>query len=105
MRIVYHREFARDIKRFESGYAAISPTLAIRFRERVDEGIAAVIAQPGAAGHFLNTGSLLLREARRRNLKVFPFFVLYGLHDDQLLFASLIANASDPLRWIDRFKP
>lgn len=104
MKIVFHPEFPQDIKRFESGYAAISPALAIRFRERVDEGIVAVIAQPSAAGHFLSSGSLLLREARRRNLKVFPFFILYGLHNDWLLFSSLIPNASDPLRWTDRLK-
>lgn len=104
MRTVYHPEFARDIKRFESGYAEISPSLAIRFRERVDEGIVTVIAQPSAAGHFLSMGSLLLRDVRRRNLKVFPFFILYGLHHDRLIFASLIPSASDPLSWTDRLK-
>jgi hypothetical protein len=37
---------------------------------------------------------------RRRNLGTFPFFVLYGLSDDVLVFRSVIPSASDPLTWL-----
>jgi hypothetical protein len=104
MTVLYHPEFPRDIRRFAVKYAAISPKLEVRFRREVDLAIAAVIANPTGAGHFLNTGSVILREVRWRNLEIFPFFVLYGLADERLVFGSLIPSASDPLTWTERFK-
>jgi len=41
-------------------------------------------------------------EFRRRNLRAFPHFVLYGLFDDRLIFGSVIASRSDPLHWLAR---
>jgi hypothetical protein len=76
----------------------------VRFRHGVDAALAAVKANATNAGHFINTGSLILREVRRRNLEIFPFFVLYGLVDDRLVFGSVIPSASDPLTWLSRFK-
>ncbi|MBI3884768.1 MAG: hypothetical protein HY302_03440 [Opitutae bacterium] len=104
MKVVYHPEFPRDVLRFAAKYADISPALGVRFRREVDAALAAVIAHPAGAGHFIHTGSLILREVRRRNLDIFPFFVLYGLADDRLLFGSVIPSASDPLTWLSRFK-
>ncbi len=104
MTVLYHPEFARDIQRFAVRYADISPKLGVRFRQDVDTALVAVKANPSSAGHFINTGSLILREVRRRNLEVFPFFVLYGLADDRLVFGSVIPSASDPLTWLSRFK-
>jgi hypothetical protein len=76
----------------------------VRFRRDIDIALVAVKTNPTSAGHFINTGSLILREVRRRNLEVFPFFVLYGLADDRLIFGSVIPSASDPLTWLTRFK-
>ncbi len=104
MTVLYHPEFPRDIRRFAATYADISPKLGVRFRHEVDSAIAAVIASPTGAGHFINTGSLILREVRRRNLEIFPFFVLYGQTDDRLVFGSLIPSASDPLTWLKRLE-
>ncbi len=104
MTVLYHPEFARDIQRFAVRYADISPKLGVRFRQDVDAVLVAVKANPASAGHFINTGSLILREVRRRNLEVFPFFVLYGLADDRLVFGSIIPSSSDPLTWLSRFK-
>ena len=100
MRVVYHPDFPQDIKRFERQYRDVSNRLALRFHEEVEKAIDAVKASPGSAGHFVNTGSAIVKEVRRRNLKSFPFFVLYGVADDLLVFRSLIATASDPLTWI-----
>ena len=102
MTVLYHPEFAGDIRRFASGYAAISPRLETRFRSEVDIAIAVILHNPTGAGHFVHTGSVVLREVRRRNLEIFPFFVLYGLAEDRLVFGSLIPSASDPLTWLDR---
>ena len=104
MTILYHPEFAHDIRRFACKYQEISPPLAVRFQGEVDSALNAVMANPTAAGHFINTGSLILREVRRRNLEIFPFFVLYGLADDRLVFGSLIPSASDPMTWLKRLQ-
>jgi len=103
MTVLYHPEFAGDIRNFAVRYAAISPRLETRFCREVDTAIAAVLSNPTGAGHFIPTDSVVLREVRRRNLEIFPFFVLYGLADDRLVFGSLIPSASDPLTWLNRF--
>ena len=52
---------------------------------------------------FANSKLSTLTTLRRRNLKVFPYFILYGVTVDMLVFASLIASASDPIFWLSRF--
>ena len=103
MTVVYHPKFVLDIQRFATKYAGISPALEMKFHRAVKVALTMVKANPTSAGHFINTGSLILREVRRHNLKSFPFFVLYGLADDRLIFGSLIPDASDPLTWLTRF--
>ena len=104
MTVLYHPEFAGDIRRYESQYAELSPLLVGRFRADLDSSLAAIITRPKSAGHFVNTGSTILRDVRRRNLSNFPFFVIYGTTDTHLLFGSLIPSASDPLGWLGRLK-
>jgi len=103
MRVSYHPDFPKDIMRFEAQYREVSQRLAMRFRAEVDKAIERIKTSPGSAGHFLSTGSQIVKEVRRRNLSSFPFFVLYGVSGDLLVFRSLIASASDPLTWLGRF--
>lgn len=105
MRIGYHPDFADDINRFAAGYSEISAPLAERFRREIDEAIALIKAQPTAAGHFLKLRGIVAPDLRRRNLASFPFFALYGLRDDWLVFGSVIPSRSDPLFWLSRFGP
>jgi hypothetical protein len=102
MTVFYHPEFPQDIKKFEAQYRDISARLGQRFRAEVDKAIERIKASPSAAGHFLNTGSQIVKEVRRRNLKSFPFFVLYGMSGDALVFRSLIPSTSDPLTWLKK---
>jgi len=104
MTVVYHPEFAKDVRKFAAEYLEISPGLAERFLKEVDDALEAVKAAPQAAGHILPTGSRVVREFRRRNLRAFPFFVLYGVTEDRLLVGSLIPSRSDPLTWLTRFR-
>ena len=104
MTILYHPDFAKDIRRFEAEYREISAGLAARFRKEVDDSLNAIKAAPQAAGHFLQTGSPIVLELRRCNLRAFPFFVLYGIMADRVLFGSLIPSRSDPLTWLTRFR-
>jgi len=104
MRVLYHPEFPKDIRRFESEYSEISTGLASRFRSDVDVALGAVKFSPNSAGHLLNLGSQDVRYLRRRNLKSFPFFILYGVTDELLIFGSVIPSRSDPLTWLLRFE-
>jgi len=103
MKVQYHPEFAQDVLRFAGQYGVISPRLEDRFRIEVDEVLARIKERPTAAGHFLNNGSAVVTDVRRRNLASFPYFVLYGLHADLMVVGALIPSASDPLTWLDRF--
>jgi hypothetical protein len=103
MRVSYHPGFPKDIKWFEVQYLEVSEPLALRFRATVDDAIEKIKASPTSAGHFVNTGSRIVKEVRRRNLSSFPAFILYGVSGDMLVFRSLIASASDPLTWLKRF--
>jgi hypothetical protein len=104
MTVLYHPDFAKDIRKFEAQYLEVSTGLAERFRQEVFAALDAIKAAPEAAGHFLQTGSRVIHEFRRRNLRAFPLFVLYGLAGDRLLFGSLIPSRSDPLTWLTRFR-
>ena len=102
MRVTYHPDFPCDINRFEDQYREASERLAARFRGEVDDAMERIKASPSSAGHFLNTGSQVVKEIRRRNLDSFPLFVLYGFTKEVLVFRSLMASASDPLTWLKR---
>lgn len=104
MNVVFHPEFPKDIRKFEADYKAISSSLGDRFRKEVLEAIDAIKSAPQGAGHYLQTGSQVVREFRRRNLRAFPFFILYGTAEDTLIFGSVIPSRSDPLTWLTRFK-
>lgn len=95
MTVIFHPEFPNNIRKFESGYAEISSGLAARFRAEVDAAVAAVKSSPQSAGHFLSLGSVIVPEFRRRNLKAFPHFILYGVAGDMLIFGSLITRVQN----------
>jgi hypothetical protein len=76
MRVFFHPDFSKDVRRFQAEYASISAGLSVRFRQELDETVEAIKSSPTSAGHFLNLGSKFVRELRRRNLRAFPFFVL-----------------------------
>jgi hypothetical protein len=105
MRVIFHPEFPKDIRKFENDYDQISTGLASRFCGEIDSPVDAIMVSPASAGHFLNLGSSIIPELRRRNLKAFPFFVLYGVVGDRLIFGSIIPSRSDPLTWLKRFQP
>jgi|SRR5436190_24007705 len=104
MRVLFHPESPKDVRKFQAEYTAISTGLGVRFRRELDDAVDAIKALPASAGHFLNIRSKVVRELRRRNLRAFPFFVLYGVTDDRLILGAVIPSRSDPLTWLTRFK-
>ena len=103
MRIQLHPDFAKDIRRFESEYRSVTPALGQRFLKDVTAALDAVKLSPLSAGHYVNTGSQIIRDCRRRNLRAFPFFVLYAVTDEWIYFAAVLPHRSDPLSWLKRF--
>lgn len=103
MIVRYHPEFPKDILHFETEYRTISDALAARFRSEVEEAIQLIEDSPERAGHFLHVGSQVVRQFRRRNLRNFPFFVLYGTTRDSIILGSVVPSRSDPLTWLTRF--
>ena len=103
MTVIFHPEFPNDIRKFELGYGQISTGLATRFRDEIYSAVEEIKKAPTSAGHFLNLGSSVAPEFRRRNLNAFPFFILYGIADERLIFGSVISSRSDPLTWLTRF--
>lgn len=75
------------------------------FRQEINDAVDAIKTSPVGAGHYLNVGSSTVPELRRRNLRAFPFFILYGVVGDLLIFGSVIPSRSDPLTWLTRFRP
>lgn len=104
MRVLFHPEFPQDVRRFANGYAQVSIGLASRLSAEIDDAIEAIKASPNSAGHFLNLGSKIVHDLRRRNLRAFPCFILYGTTAETLIFGSIIASRSDPLTWLTRFE-
>jgi hypothetical protein len=88
IRVRFHPAFPNDVRRFTTGYARISPSLGKRFRDEIDAAMEAIKISASQAGHFLNLGSQVVTELRRRNLRAFPFFILYGATSDQLIFEN-----------------
>ena len=103
MKVLFHPDFPKDIRAFQAEYVEISTNLGKRFRQEIDDAIEAVIAQPTSAGHFLNLGTEFVKDFRRRNLRSFPHFLLYGITEESLIFGSVIPSRSDPLMWLKRF--
>jgi len=103
MRVEFHPEFSPDLRRFEAEYSKVSDGLGLRFRNEVLQAIEAVKASPTSAGHILTAAPSASSEFRRRNLRSFPFFVLYGFTGERLFFGSVIPSRSDPLTWLSRF--
>ena len=103
MRVLYHPDFPKDIRKYEADYKAISDGLAVRFRQELTDALNAIQSAPQSAGHFLQASSRVVTEFRRRNLRAFPFFILYGVTADTVIFGSVIPSRSDPLTWLTRF--
>ncbi|MGA2542101.1 MAG: type II toxin-antitoxin system RelE/ParE family toxin [Verrucomicrobiota bacterium] len=103
MTVLFHPEFPGDIRKFEVSYLPVSKGLAARFRKEVEDAVEAIQTSPRSAGHLLGHPTSVPGETRRRNLRDFPFFVLYGIVDDRLIFGAIIPSRSDPLTWLVRF--
>ena len=104
MRVFYHPEFSKDVLRYGKQYGKISSALKGRFRAEIGEAVASIKANPGRAGHAVEIEREFSAQLRRRNLRKFPFFILYALDGDRLVFGAVLPSRSDPLTWLARWQ-
>jgi len=76
-----------------------SEKVALRFRDEVDDAIKFIILAPAAAGHLIPRKFPNGVPHRRRNLKKFPFFIVYTYEPEQLAFLWLRPSRSNPRNW------
>jgi len=72
MKFVFHPQLPEDIRKHQAAYEGVSLRLGKRFQREVESTIERIKASPESAGHFLATGSTIVREFRRANLRSFP---------------------------------
>ena len=104
MRVFYHPDFSKDLLRFGKQYGDISAALKNRFRTEVGDALAAIKTNPTSAGHSVEIEKQFSAQLRRRNLRKFPFFVLYAFDGERLVFGAVLPSRSDPLTWLARWQ-
>lgn len=73
MRILYHPDFPKDIRKFAAGYKAISDGLAERFRKEITDALEAIKARPRAPATFCKRGQCRSRSFDGGICAPFPF--------------------------------
>jgi len=56
MRVLYHPEFANEIRKFEARYAEVSSQPGERFCEEVDHSVEVIKSSPTSAGSLSESG-------------------------------------------------
>jgi len=99
MKVVLRNRFFRDQTEYCSAYLSVSETLGVRFEAEVSAAIEVIVERPTSAGHPIPIISKSGQTVRRRNLRIFPFFILYIVHKDRIVLSRLCALRSDPKAW------
>ncbi|MFP4030522.1 MAG: type II toxin-antitoxin system RelE/ParE family toxin [Desulfococcaceae bacterium] len=78
-------------------YEGREPGLGRKLKEEVDRHVHWIIGNPDVprtrAGGY-----------RRVNLKVFPYYIAYLVHENQLWILAIANGRKKPMYWIDRKK-
>ncbi|WP_156469244.1 hypothetical protein [Cephaloticoccus primus] len=100
MKVIVHRRFTSEQQRVQHDYAlTASKEVCLRFREEIYEAMRSINLAPSAAGHPLPYPKNPKVAYRRRNLKRFPFFIIYAYEPGQLAFLWLLPTRSNPENW------
>lgn len=99
MKLFFHEEFQRDVARVQLEIDLRYPGQGARFLADLRQAVSAVGQSPLAAGHFILHESVLPRTLRRRNLRIFPFFIVYRTKATSVEFGGLVPTKSDPDKW------
>jgi len=97
MKLVIDKRVTTRTRHVSRDYArTASEEVAHRFRNAVDEAIWAIARAPAAAGHLIHYPPDPKVAYRRRNLRTFPFFIIYSHEPKQITLLWLRASRSNP---------
>jgi len=100
MRVVVDRRFTESQQNIQHDYVLTAgEQVSLRFRAEVDEAIESIMRFPAAAGHIIRRRFRIGIPHRRRNLKKFPFFIVYAYAPGQVAFLWLLPSRSNPENW------
>jgi|GEM_PF-616101 len=100
MKVVVDKRFTDSQQSIQHDYElTASEQASLRFRDEVDEAIDSITRFPAAAGHLVRRWFRMGIPHRRRNLKRFPFFIVYAYEPDRLIFLWLLPSRSNPQNW------
>jgi len=103
MRLVVHEHFLQMEKKILLYYEEKSGWAADNFEKALNEAIGAIKSAPTGAGHFIPRKSRNGIPHRRRNLKKFPYFIVYTYEREVLALLRLIPSRSNPQGWFTDF--
>ena len=87
-------EFADAIARYES----IESGLGVRLKEEVKSAITWISSQPSLP-------RIRPKGYRRVNLRIFPYYIAYIIHADEIWVLAVAHSAKFPEYWITRTLP
>jgi len=101
MKVVIDRRFTENQQNIQHDYVLTAgEQVSLRFRDEVDEAIESITRFPAAAGHLIRRPFQMGIPHRRRNLKKFPFFIIYAYGPKLLTFLWLLPSRSNPKNWL-----
>lgn len=86
---IFHPAAVQDAREIERQYSEISDELGDRFWSELNDGIDAILENPGGQ-HFDPSGF------RRRNLKKFPYHILYEVRSNLVRFMVIRHHHRNP---------
>jgi len=103
MKVAANRQFATDSRNTLLYYEAKSGWAADHFKKALNDAVEAIRHSPTGAGHLIprNFGTGLPH--RRRNLKRFPYFIVYTYERKVLTLLRLLPSRSNPQNWFRDF--
>jgi len=105
MKVLVSSAFPHSEWRFRLDYEReASAQVAQRFQNEVDEAVAKIKSAPLAAGHIVYQEPEFGLKFRRRNLRKFPFCILYMFDGELLVLANLLPSRSDQKNWLKDFR-
>ena len=96
LRIEFRPEAEAEAYKSFDWYEEREPGLGARFRDAVEEVIAAIASRPNSFPIIDDT------IFRRAVLDKFPFVIIYALEDNTLVIASIFHTSRKPPIWQDR---
>jgi len=103
MKVVIDRQLSIGRRRVLLYYEEKSGWAADNFEKALNEAIGAIKSAPTGAGHFIPRKSRNGIPHRRRNLKKFPYFIVYTYESEVLTLLRLIPSRSNPQGWFTDF--